>query len=222
MGHFFSEDNPVFAVLGRLVDMIIVSVLWLALCLPVITAGASSSALYYAVTKSLRYRRGYISKEFLHGFKSCFKQSTLLWLIYAGLMLLTLLDIRVMQLSQGHAAGFLQMLFGVIMLCLTIWMTYALAYIARFTLPLRGVIRNAGLMSIRHLPSSLLILLVTLGASAVLYMMPFLMIILPAAAALLDSIILERVFLRYMTDEDRKAEDMRNHPEQYEYVNRNE
>lgn len=222
MGHFFSDDNPFFAVLGRLADMVIVSVLWLALCLPLITAGASSSALYYAVTKSLRYRRGYISKEFLHGFKSCFKQSTLLWLIYAGLMLLTLLDIRVMQLTRGTAAGFLQMLFGVIMLCLTIWVTYALAYVARFTLPLRGVIKNAGLMSIRHLPSSLLILLTFLCAAAALYMLPFLLIIIPAAAALLDSLILERVFLRYMTDEDREAEQMRNHPEHYEYVNRNE
>jgi uncharacterized membrane protein YesL len=222
MGHFFSEDNPVFALLGRLTDMVIVSVLWLVLCLPVITAGASSSALYYAVTKSLRHRRGYISKEFFRGFRSCLKQSTLIWLIYAAAALLTVADIRIMQLSQGNAAAFMRFLFGVLMLCLTIWLTWALAYVARFKLTLRGVMKNAALMAIRHLPSSLLILAVAVCAVLILYMMPFLLIIVPALKALLDSLVLERVFLRYMTDEDRRMEEMRNHPENFEYVNRNE
>ena len=222
MGHFFSEDNPVFALLGRLTDMVIVSVLWLLLCLPVITAGASSSGLYYAVTKSLRHRRGYISREFFRGFKSCFKQSTLIWLIYAAAALLTLVDIRIMQLSRGNTAVFMRFLFGVLMLCLTIWLTWALAYAARFSLTLPGVMKNAALMAIRHLPSSLLILAVAVSAVLILYMIPFLLIIIPAVKALLDSLILERVFLRYMTDEDRKLEEMRNHPENFEYVNRNE
>jgi hypothetical protein len=41
-------------------------------------------------------------------------------------------------------------------------------------------------------------------------------------AAMLHSIVLERIYERYMSEEDRKLEDLRNHPEQYEYFNRNE
>ncbi len=217
MHHFFSEDNPAFAALSFFADMVIVSILWLVCSLPVVTCGAASAALYYAVTKTLRHKRGYVSREFFHGMKMCLKQGIVIWLIYALFMVLLFIDISIMHASEGTAAVFLQFVFAVIMLCLTTLLVYALAYIARFTLPVRGVIRNAALMAARHLPGSLLILLVTLCAAAGIYFLPFLLVIVPAAAALLDSLILEKIFVCYMTDEDRELEEKRNNPEQYDH-----
>ena len=47
----FNFDNKLFGALGKAVDCVILSVLWLVCCLPVITIGASSTALYYTVHK---------------------------------------------------------------------------------------------------------------------------------------------------------------------------
>ena len=47
-------------------------------------------------------------------------------------------------------------------------------------------------------------------------------VFIPAVAALVDSLILESIFVQYMSKEDREKEALRNHPEQYEYYNRKE
>ena len=219
MHHFFSEDSPAFAVLSFFTDMVIVSVLWLVCCLPVFTVGAAFSALYYAVTKALRYKRGYAAREFFRGLKMCFRQSTAAWLLYVLLMAVLMIDLRIMQVSGGNTASFLQFVFTVIMLCLTVLLIYMLAYIARFTLPFGGVIRNAALMAVRHLPWSVILILLIVCPAAGVCLVPPLILIMPAAAAFLDSLILERIFRRYMTDEALRLEEARNHPEQYDNTN---
>ena len=220
MQQFFSEENPVFAALSFLADLVIVSLLWLVCSLPVVTAGASASALYYAVTKSIRHKRGYAWREYFRGLKTCIRQSTLVWVIYALLMVLLTFDIRIMKTSEGHFAVFLQFAFTVCMICLTAAVIYALSYIARFTLNFRGVVKNAVLLSVKHLPTTLLVLLTVLCGAGAVYLIPLSMLIVPAIAALVISMLLERVFIRYMTQEDRELEEIRNHPEQYEYINR--
>ena len=105
------------------------------------------------------------------------------------------------------------------MLCLTVLLIYMLAYIARFTLPFGDVIRNAALMAVRHLPWSVILILLIVCPAAGVYLVPPLILIMPAAAVFLDSLILERIFRRYMTDEALRLEEARNHPEQYDNTN---
>lgn len=47
----FNWDNIVFQMLGKLVDCVWVSILWVICCIPVFTIGASTTALYYTVHK---------------------------------------------------------------------------------------------------------------------------------------------------------------------------
>jgi hypothetical protein len=65
-------------------------------------------------------------------------------------------------------------------------------------------------------------MLVTTAAGYIIYLTGFAMILVPAVAAILESIVLEKVFARYMSEEDRKKEQIRNHPEQYEYMHPDE
>ena len=91
-----STDNPLFTGLEYITNIIYASVLWILFSIPVITIGASSTALYYTVTKVIRHGRSYIFREFWQSFKSNLKQSTAVWLIYLLLMAVLLIDIRVM------------------------------------------------------------------------------------------------------------------------------
>ena len=46
----FNYDNPVWRFIGKLGDLIILNILWIVCSIPVFTAGASATAVYYAVS----------------------------------------------------------------------------------------------------------------------------------------------------------------------------
>ena len=92
MESLFNFDNKIFRILRKFCEMIYLSLLWLLFSLPIITIGASTTALYYATNKSLFHDRGYVWNEFWDSFKSNFKQSTICWLMMLGIYLLTIVD----------------------------------------------------------------------------------------------------------------------------------
>mgnify|MGYP003516477428 FL=1 len=49
--NFFSMDNAFFRIVGKMVDLIWLNVLTVICCIPVITAGASLTAMYYVELK---------------------------------------------------------------------------------------------------------------------------------------------------------------------------
>lgn len=56
MGGLFDYDSKLFQLLLRVSDLVALSLLWLLCSLPVITIGASTSALYYTAMKLVRQR----------------------------------------------------------------------------------------------------------------------------------------------------------------------
>ncbi|MFQ9389333.1 MAG: YesL family protein [Coprococcus sp.] len=119
--------------MAYIINIIYVSVLWILFSIPIITIGASSTALYYTVTKVIRHGRSYIFREFWQSFKSNLKQSTAVWLIYLVMMGILLVDIRVMGAFGTAVSQTLQFVFIVGICMVSAVMVYALAYIARFT-----------------------------------------------------------------------------------------
>ena len=143
MGNFFSTDGPLFEGMAYIINIIYVSVLWILFSIPIITIGASSTALYYTVTKVIRHGRSYIFREFWQSFKSNLKQSTAVWLIYLVMMGILLVDIRVMGAFGTAVSQTLQFVFIVGICMVSAVMVYALAYIARFTQDVRHILTNS-------------------------------------------------------------------------------
>ena len=48
MNNFFNLDNPFFATLGKICDLIILSLLYLVVCLPIITIGPKHSLILHS------------------------------------------------------------------------------------------------------------------------------------------------------------------------------
>ena len=222
MGNFLSTDGPLFEGLTYITNIIYVSALWILFSIPVITIGASSTALYYTVTKVIRHGRSYIFREFWQSFKSNLKQSTAVWLIYLVLMGVLLVDIRVMGAFGNTAAQTLQFVFLAGICMVSGVMVYALSYIARFTQDVRHILTNSVLMAIRHLPKTLLLIVILAAAVLGCYLFGIAIIFVPAVAALLDSLILESIFVQYMSKEDLEKRGLAQSSEQYEYYNRKE
>lgn len=81
MAKLFDYNNPVWRFMGRIADIFFLTVLWFLASLPVITAGASTTALYYVALKMVKNQEGYIWKSFWHSWKDNLKVSTGVWLV---------------------------------------------------------------------------------------------------------------------------------------------
>lgn len=57
MNRFFNMDNKFFVFMGRVADLILLNILCILCCIPIVTAGASITALYYVTLKMARDRR---------------------------------------------------------------------------------------------------------------------------------------------------------------------
>lgn len=204
----FNWDNKFFQALGKLVDCMALSALWLVCSLPIVTFGASTSALYYAIHKSVRGNRGYMTKNFFHAFTKGFKQSTLSWLILLVVQIVLGMDayITFQTLKTGNKMGVFFYFFLIMIVFSIIWACYLFPYAARFEDGVKATMKNALLMMIIHLPWSLLILVLFAVAAIAVYVFPVLIFLMPALLFLTYDGILERIFRKYMSEEDLERE----------------
>ena len=204
----FNFDNVFFRGMNKLVDCVYVSFLWLICCIPIFTIGASTSALYYTVHKSIRGGRAYVGRSFFHAFRQNFKQATLSWLVMLLVLLVLIFDAWFMRemLAQGEQIGVMFYVYCVGILFAVGWGCYMFPYVARFENTVKATLKNAVLLELRHLPWSLLLILLSLLEAFLIWLIWPLIFILPAFIYLVFNEILERIFRRYMSEEDLKRE----------------
>lgn len=150
MGKLFSPDSPVIKFLWKAADLIALNLIWLICCVPVITIGPSTAAMYCMAREIAKGEWPGILKTFFRSFKSGFKQALLVSLILlipiclaAGYLLLAL-------------SGVLDSLVWVKMFCcLAILIigficTYAYPLMACFDNTLGNTLKNAVLLPLAN------------------------------------------------------------------------
>lgn len=212
MGKIFAYDSPLIQSINKIVDCVFLSLLWLLFSIPVITLGASTSALYYTVNKVIHHNRSHVFREFWSSFKSSFKQSTIVWLILLVLIYVLGIDcIYVYRLSvAGKTSMWIIAPFVATAVVATMWAFYVFAYIARFHNNLKSIMKNSLFFVIRHLLRSVLVVAVFAAATALTLFLPIVVVIVPTLSMFLISIILESIFKKYMSEEDLEAEEEKN------------
>lgn len=198
-------------IFGKLGDIVAVSAWCFVCCLPVFTAGASISALYYAVNKSVCNNRGYVSQEFFRSFKNNFKVTTPGWLIHVALIAVFAFDF---YLVGNWQVGWSRILFMVLFVLLTFtvvsWAIYFQTYVARFDDGLKLGLINSGKLALAGFAKTIfltLLLLVFLVAG--LYFLPA-VLVLPGIYGVIAVKILEPAFRKIMSEEDLALENERN------------
>lgn len=151
MGSIFRMDSPLMRGLSRLADLMMLNVLAVVCSLPVVTLGASASALYYAVGH-LQQEEGTPLRDFFKSFRQNFVQATILWLILlvSGVALVfAMLYYLSAQLTGGAV---LLMLTCLVSLIWGLVFTWAFPLQAKFVNTVRGTLNNALLLSVAYLP----------------------------------------------------------------------
>ena len=60
MGRIFDMNNTFFRFMSKVADLCILNIICVICCIPVITAGASITAMYYVTLKMVRNEEAYI------------------------------------------------------------------------------------------------------------------------------------------------------------------
>lgn len=210
MSGFFSESNFIFRLCGKLLDVILLSALFLLCSLPVVTIGPAAAALYYSCVKCLRRGEAHPYGSFFSSFRENLRvgiPATLLFLA-AGLALDALYLFFVMAAQSGGGWAALGVAYRIFLLIPmgVLFLTFPL--LSRFTCTLGGLLSSALRLALYNLP-------VTLALAAINGVLVSLtlrgwyfgaMLLTPAAGALLSSLLLEPVFKK-STPEESGAED---------------
>ena len=149
-------DNPFIQLLCRVGDLMIANFLFLVCCVPVVTVGASLAGLIKVVQSlSLGGEPG-IARTFFRGFKENFRQATVIWLIFALLVLSLVCDLLIIQTYlTGTAALALRCAVAIFALVILAVASYVFPLLVRYENSLKEHCVNALILTIWKLPRTL-------------------------------------------------------------------
>ena len=201
-------DNPVFRGIGKILEVIGLSIVWLILCIPVVTAGAATTALYYTVHKTVKNSRGYAIRGFFSAFVSNFKQSTIVWLFFLVWLAILGVDCYYMYSFAvfGETMGKFRVAVYVLTILVVAWSLYVFPYIARFQSTTKEVFKNTFFMAVANAPSTIILTGLFVLYGYVIYCWTPLILIMPVIYNLLKSAYMEKLFRKYMTPEQLQHE----------------
>ena len=208
-------DNVVMRALGKIGDMICLNVMWLICCIPIITIGASTTALYTVMLRMVKNEEGYIFRGFLKAFKSNFKQSTLIWLILLLLGIVWTADFRVAGFMPGMAGIILSAIFLALGFILLSVMIYIFPLTARYENGIKATFKNALILTVAKLPYTFLMVAIVVAAVfaslwsafTLLFSLPLWLVIGVSLIAWVNSYILRRVFVVFEGSDSTAEED---------------
>ena len=150
---FFNYDNPVWRFIGKFWDVMVLSFLWLVCSIPIVTIGASTTAMYYVTLKLVRDEDGYTFRAFFKSFRENFKQATIIWCIFMVVGVLLGVDFYFfLKMYEGSTKFRSAMLavFCAFMIIYVFMLTYVFPLQSRFVNTVKMTIFNSFFMSIRH------------------------------------------------------------------------
>ena len=143
--HILDPESKVMQALTFLADLLLLSIYFVVTCLPVVTIGASVTAMY-SVLRQRDHIESSITAKYFRAFAVNWKNATVSWLIQLALTALLALDLYFLQFMSGGLVGLLRIISIVLLAFLS--MTGALVYpqIARYENKLGRYWRNALLL----------------------------------------------------------------------------
>lgn len=158
MSNLFNLDGPVLQFINKIVYSVYLNILWFICCIPVVTAGASTTALFYVTLKMAKNEEGNITKAFFHSFKDNLKQGTKIWLILLSLGILLGVDGYVLYHMRFENVFWTlcTAVFCVAAAAYAIVLMYIFPLLARFDNTIGAMFKNALFIGIRFLLCTIL------------------------------------------------------------------
>lgn len=215
MNRLFSMDNKFFTFMGKVADLCLLNLVCLVCCIPIVTAGASLTALYYVTLKMVRNEESYIFRSFFKSFKQNFKQATIIHLIMIAAAVILYLDTNIVKVMGEPVSSIMSVIFAVFSLLYVMILLYLYPILAKFYNSVKNTFTNAVLMAIRHLPYTIIMLIIS-ALPVLIFFIPsiqaqmtllFLFIMFGVAAvAYCNSYFFVKIFDKYIQEENTETD----------------
>lgn len=151
MSSLLNPDNPVMQFITKIVYSVYLNILWFICCLPIFTAGASTTALFYVTLKMSKNEEGNLTKAFFHSFRENFKQGTKIWLILLGIGIVLALDGYVFYHMRFENVFWTigTAIFIVALIAYSMILMYIFPLLSRFDNTVKAMFKNSIIISMR-------------------------------------------------------------------------
>jgi len=197
-------ESKWYRLASKLSDMMIMGFLWTVFSLPIITIGAATTAVFYTATKKVTGKDDeYISTAFIKSFKENFFKSTIIFVLLIIVAAISSLNyILAPYISLGLFHNTVRIVSAFILLQAIGIATFSFAYIARFNVTLKEVIKNSFILANKHLLITLSNLALFLATFYLVVLVPFLLLFMMGIYAYFASFSIVKVFRKYNPDFD--------------------
>ena len=158
MSRFFNPYNPVMEFIAKIFDLVILNLIFIFSCVPIITIGASTSALSYVTLKMVRGEDPYIWRNFWKSFRQNFKQGTLVWIFSILIFIFLGMDFYIINSQNTSLFAVVRILLWIVCAVALSVFLYVFPVISHFVCTTKQALKNALLMTFGHLPYTLMML----------------------------------------------------------------
>lgn len=157
MNNLFSENNSILRLLNLLADLMLLTLQWLVACIPIVTAGAATVALYSCAMK--RYKEEIrLFRDFWEAFRKNFLQATILWVVVLALLATMAADLYLVFFTPFDPGTVVKMFLLMLVFVVAVIISYIFPLQAFFVNPVGRTLKNAVLLSVMYLPVSVVML----------------------------------------------------------------
>ena len=207
----FNPDSRIMIFLSRVADLVILNILWLVCCIPVVTIGASTTAMYHVIRHWQKDSVSSIMRDFFQSFKEDFKQATPVYLILLIPTVAVVMNAMLIFNPENSAAvpSYLLVIRFISALILLFISSFVYPVMAFFADSIFKTLRNAMVLALANLPRTILIsvlnllpvILLFVNLSFFLQSSIFWLLIGGALVAYLNMSILKPVFKKLVPSE---------------------
>lgn len=198
MDTFFDPNGKMMEILWKPIHIMFLNLLWVLFSLPIVTIGASTTALYSVLIKMRNGKEGRLFQDFWDAFRSNFRQATIIWLIILAAAFVFTTDIVYFLNMGGFFGTFFAMVFFGLDVMLLPMSLYVFPMQAVFDNKVGTTMKSALYLSSRHLLWTVVLMaLAILTAIAVILYWPLIGWFVFGLVAFINAWIFDKIFKRY-------------------------
>ena len=201
----FNPENRFWVFMEKIMNLCVIGFLWLLFSLPVITIGASTTALFSYTLKLTRNEEGYIFKSFWKSFRENFVLSTVIWLASAAVGGFLMTDLYACQFLpvKGIIRWGIRVILVSLLFVYFLTVIYLFPLIASFRVSFKKAVGSALVMGVGNLYVSVTILVIYGIFGVIAWFLPVLFMVWLALACYFSSHFFYSVFERYLPEIDK-------------------
>lgn len=155
----FDINSPLWRFLGFLGDLVCVNLLFILTSVPVVTIGASVTAMNSVFFRLREKRDNGLVRDYFRAFVDNFRKSTAIWLLFLVFLAGCFLNFNAVFNTGIPQKKVIMILLGAVLFLLSTTVMYSLAMLARFDNDLKDTVAKAFLIGMMCFPYTVVMVL---------------------------------------------------------------